>query len=150
MWVSYLGTVKQDLRENDPSDAVVKMKLFRFSVAALEGWGISHTQAAAMRDSTDAIIAAIDVPVNQSALDQTIALRTTVKDFNLPSVAESLLVLQLDSAIFSLECGKDQAALDQLVAFTSSVKSLDGNKIPHEQAAVLIAKADAIRAIIKP
>jgi hypothetical protein len=126
------------------------MKLFRSIVGALEGWAIPPAQAVTMRDSADAIIVAIDVPVNQPALDQTLALRTTVKNYHLPSATESLLVLELDSAIFGLECGKDRAALDQLAMFSNSVKSLDGKKIPHDQAVVLITKTDVIKAMIHP
>jgi PKD repeat protein len=150
MWVNYLGTAKQDLQTSEPGDAVVKMKLFRSIVGALEGWAIPPAQAVTMRDSADAIVVAIDVPVNQPALDQTLALRTTVKNYHLPSATESLLVLELDSAIFGLECGKDRAALDQLAMFSNSVKSLDGKKIPHDQAVVLITKTDAIKAMIPP
>lgn len=150
MWTGQLKEVKRFLIGNNPSDAVLLMKYFKLSVGIFKGSVITSDQAATMQISADAIIRAINLPVNQAAIDQTKSLSVDVKNLNLPASVERPLTLELDGTIFTLECAKDQAAISHLNLFISSVKAQDGKKIPHDKAVQMIAKAQGIIKTIKP
>ena len=149
MWTGQLKEVRRFLNNNNnPSDAVLLMKYFRISVGLFKGWIITGDQAATMQNSADAIIREINLPVNQAAIDQTKSLSADVKNLKLPASVEHPLILELEGTLFSLECAKDQAAVSYLNMFISSVKAQDGEKIPHDKAVQLIAKAEGIKKII--
>ena len=150
MWTGQLKEVKQFLDNNNPSDAVVLMKYFKFSVGFFKGWIITNDQAATMQNSADAIIRGINLPVNQQAIDQIKSLSADVKNLKLPASVENSLTLELEGTLFTLECAKDQAAVSYLNLFISSVKAQDGKKIPHDMAVQLMAKAEGIIKTIKP
>lgn len=146
--VAELKDVKRSLNQGHDSEAVLGMKAFKITVRLLKGWPLTSGQAATMQNSADAIIDAIDLPVNQQAIGQTNSLSVDVKGLNLQRGVERPLLLELEGAVFNLDIAKDQAAITHLNLFISSVRAQDGKKIPHEKAVQLIAKAEAIKAII--
>jgi hypothetical protein len=148
--VAELKDVKRWLNQGHDSEAVLGMKAFKITVRLLKGWPLTSGQAATMMNSADAIIEAIDLPVNQQAIDQTTSLSADVKDLNLQRVVERPLLLKLEGTVFNLEIAKDQAAITHLNLFISSVRAQDGKKIPHDKAVQLIAKAQGIITTINP
>ncbi len=150
MLIGELTDVKYSLQDNHPDDAMMGMKIFKLTVNLFKGWPLTTAQASTMQTAADAIIQAINLPVNQQAIDQTKSLSAEVKGMNIQRSVEQSLLLELEGAVFNLECGKDQAAASHIDLFISTVTAQDGKKIPHDKAVQLIAKADAIKAIIKP
>lgn len=146
--IGELKDAKRSLQQNRPGDAVLQMKWFRMTVSLFDGWPLTHAQARTMKDSADGIIKSINLPVNQPAIEQTKALSAEVKSLNLQRPVENTLVLKLDGTVFMLECGKDRTANVYLDSFIASVRAQDGKKIPHDKAVQLIAKAQAIKAIL--
>lgn len=146
--IGELMDVKRSLNQNRPGDAVMGMKFFKLTVSILRPWPLTKDQASTMQNSADAIIKAINLPVNQAAIDQTKSLSADVKDLHLSNSIERSLVWNLDNAEFMLECGKDKAAATYLNIFIGSVRAQDGKKIPHDKAAQLVAKAEAIKSIL--
>ncbi|MCK9580164.1 MAG: hypothetical protein M0Q92_06900 [Methanoregula sp.] len=126
------------------------MKVFKLTVSYIRGWPLTSGQAATMQNSADAIIEAIDLTVNQAAIDQTNSLSADVKSLNLQRSIERRLLLQLDGVVFGLESAKDRTAVIYLNSFISTVRAQDGKKIPHDKAVQLIAKAQAIITTINP
>lgn len=148
--IGELTDVKFALKHNHPDNAVMGMKFFKITVDLFTGWPLTKDQASTMQNSADAIIRAINLPVNQQAIDSTKQLSADVKSLNLPSSVQRPLILKLEGTLFALECSKDSTARIYLDSFISSVRAQDGKKIPHDKAVQLIAKAEAIKATIKP
>lgn len=146
--IAELKDARQALHQNRPGDAVLGMNVFKMTVNLLKGWPLTYGQAATMQNSADAIIDAIDLLVNQAAIDQTNSLSADVKNLHLQRPVERPLVLKLDGAVFMLESAKDKTAVIYLNSFIASVRAQDGKKIPHDDAVQLIAKAEAIKTII--
>jgi hypothetical protein len=139
--VGQLEGVKKLLQNNRQCDAVLGMRGFVLSVHLFERSALTREQAGAMRTSADEIIAAINLPVNQQAVDMTRLLRADVNGMNLPALKQKLLVLELDGTILMLECAKDKEAVDHLNVFIKTVTSCDGKGIPHDNAVHLKGEA---------
>jgi PKD repeat protein len=146
--IGELMDVKRSLNENRPGDAVMGMKFFKLTVSIFRSWPLTKDQTSTMQNSADAIIKAINLPVNQAAIDQTKTLSDDVKNLNLPNQVERPLTLELDSAVFYLECAKDNIAISDLNMFIGSVRAQDGKKILQDKASQLIAKAEAIKTLL--
>jgi PKD repeat protein len=146
--IGELMDVKRSLNDNRPGDAVMGMKFFKLTVSVFRPWSLTRDQASTMQNSADAIIRAINLPVNQAAIDQTKSLSADVKNLHLSDSVERPLLWDLDSTEFMLESGKDQAAKTYLDIFIRAVRVQEGKKIPHDKAAQLIAKAEAIKSLL--
>jgi hypothetical protein len=149
IYVNQLNGVKKSLTANNPGDAIIQLKAFQLTVKIAQGKVLTPEQESTIQDSATAIIAAINVPVNQQAVDMTRALKADVKDPGLPKLTQGILVLELEGAQLNLEAGKDKEALDHFTIFIKTVQSQDGKAIPHDKALQLIAKAQDIVNVIQ-
>jgi len=147
--VAELAGAKGSLWQHHPDDAVIDMKVFEATVNLFTGWPLTGNQASTMQGSAAAIIKAINLPVNQRAIDQTKALTAEVKSLNLPASLQASLVAELDLAEINLEATKNTTAVSALNLFIGSVNAQDGKQIPHATAVRLVSEAQGIIQIVQ-